>query len=169
MTIQAEHRLLPLPIEPLALCAFADGNFALYREHWRSFLRILLPTLLERESGEIDEMIEHAVVRDWTDLVAENRPGSSVASLIRHISGSLSLQMGQPSEMGFAAFLDCALPTRLHWVPGSIRELADEKMFVGWLARVSLAQSSDDFSNQIEVWREVLNGLPLSHLQISAS
>lgn len=168
MATQTQHRLFPLPIEPLALCAFADGNFALYREHWRSFLRILLPTLLERESGEIDEMLEHAVVKDWRELIAQNRPDSSVAALVRHISGCLSLQMGQPSEMGFSAFLDCSLPTRLHWVPGAVRELADEKLFVGWLARVSLAQSSDDFATQIESWRETLDGLPLSHLQMSA-
>ena len=180
-------RLHPLPIEALALCAYTDEHFARHRAYWRTFMKVLLPSLLERDPGEVEELVEHSMVRDWTDLVANNRPRASVGGLIRHMSGSLSLFIGHPSELGFASFLDCSLPTRLHALPGALRRRQGERqtearrplpvfdestdidgVFIDWFSRLSLVQVDDHFSRVVAQWQQVLGELPLTHLQTPA-
>ncbi len=159
-----EATLFPLPIESLSLCAYADKRFMRHREYWRSFLKILLPSLLSRENGEVEEMIDHSTLKDWTELIEANQPDQDVGGLLRHISAVLSLQLGLPAELGFAAFLDCELPTRMHWVPGAVQKDIDDDDFVNWFAKVALFQSNPEFSQQVELWRELVDSLPLEHL-----
>jgi hypothetical protein len=175
-----------LPIEVLSLCAFTDTHFARHREYWRTFMKVLLPTLIERDPAEVEELVEHSIVRDWTELVAENRPRASVGGLIRHISASLSLFVGHPGELGFASFLDCSLPTRLHALPGALRRRQDfqsassqqrrpqpvfdegaaiDDVFIDWFGRLALVQVDEHFAKSVGQWQHVLADLPLTHLQ----
>jgi hypothetical protein len=174
--------LYPLPIEALTLCAYTDGHFARHREYWRTFMKILLPTLLERDPAEVEELVEHSVVRDWTELIQDNKPRSDVGALIRHMSASLSLFVGHPGELGFASFLDCSLPTRLHALPGALRrrQPADgaqrplpvlnegsgiDDVFIEWFSRLALVQVDDHFGRTIAQWQQTLAELPMTHLQ----
>lgn len=177
---QAEQRRLvfALPIEPLALCAYTDEHYGKHRDYWRSFLKVLLPALLERDPAEVEELVEHAVLRDWTQLVATNQPQKGVGPLIRHVSGTLSLLIGQPAELGFASFLDCTLPTRLHWIPGSNRSFfragepgynshpfTTDEIFMQWFTKLSLVQSDEAFIRTVNMWQDLLDELPMQHLR----
>jgi hypothetical protein len=176
-----ELKLFPLPIEPVALCAYTDEHYGKHRDYWRSFLKVLLPSLLERDPAEIEELVEHSILRDWIELVEANDPQEGVGSLIRHMSATLSLLLGQPAELGFASFLDCALPTRLHWIPGANRSFkageqgysthpfTDDEVFIQWFSQLSLIQTDDSFIRTVNIWQDLLDQMPMEHLTSAAS
>lgn len=177
-------RMLSLPIEPLSLCAYTDEHYGKHREYWRSFLKVLLPALLERDPAEVEELVEHSILREWTELVDTNDPQGNVGGLMRHISASLSLLVGHPAELGFASFLDCALPTKMHALPGvrhripagypltpSIQseKISLDDVFIDWFSRLSLVQADDNFIKTVAQWQIVMHELPMSHFESVAA
>lgn len=176
-------RMLSLPIEALSLCAYTDEHYGKHREYWRSFLKVLLPALLERDPAEVEELVEHSILREWTELIDHNDPQGNVGGLMRHISASLSLLVGHPAELGFASFLDCALPTKMHALPRVRRRVQAghpltpsiqnervslDEVFIDWFSRLSLVQSDDNFIRTVAQWQMIMHELPMTHFDVSS-
>lgn len=140
-------------VDLLTLYAFSDKAHAKQRELWRGFLALIMPVLLECEASEFERLLEESHCRSVEQMISSLDAPKTSGELVWAVSAQFSEVLGFEAELGLSAFLDVALPTKVHSVGHTLSQTKENAVVAQWLKSFREIQQRPEFLEITNEWK----------------
>lgn len=151
----------------VTLYAHADESHRHESELWRGFLVFLLPLLLNISATEAEALVEDAIVDSPEEALKLSENPQTLNQAIRVLSVCLAAEMGQPPEIGLAAFLDFRPPTRMFAAPWTPNQKRDDVVVSQWMQEFSQIPPENSLEPIIDSIKQFIVNVDVADLKAS--